>query len=387
MLAIINGRVLLPQEPSGHFAEQRGLAVLVEDERIQGIVPQQQLAAGTEVLDAGGRYISPGFIDLHIHGFAGADTMDGTGEALGKMRQGLPSTGVTAFLPTTMTCPWADIEGALAVIRGEMEKHAGGAEVLGAYLEGPFINVAHKGAQKAENIRKADFSLLKPWLDTIKYVVLAPEELQGDYGFVAACRRAGIIVSMGHTDATYEQAMEAYKQGVRHATHLFNAMPPLHHRRPGAVGAALDTDCVAELIADGIHLAPAALRLVWHAKGGENIVLITDSMRACGMGDGPSELGGQQVFVQGQLATLADGTIAGSVATMDHVVRTFAGAAGISLARAAELAARVPAEEMGCADERGSLKAGSLADITIFDDEVRIYATLVRGRLAYQAKK
>lgn len=385
MLAIINGRVLLPQEQGGHFTEQRGLAVLVEGERIHDIVPQQRLAADMEVLDAGGRYVAPGFIDLHIHGFAGADAMDGTGEALGKMRQGLPSTGVTAFLPTTMTCPWADIEKALSVVRQEMGRPAGGAEVLGAYLEGPFISAAHQGAQKKENIRRADFSLLEPWLDTLKYVVLAPEELQGDYSFVADCRRAGIIVSMGHTDATYEQALEAYEQGVRHATHLFNAMPPLHHRRPGAVGAALDTDCVAELIADGIHLAPAALRLVWRAKGGENIVLITDSMRACGMGDGPSELGGQQVFVKGPLATLADGTIAGSVATMNHVVKTFAEAAGIGLPGAVELATRVPAEEMGCGDERGSLKVGSLADIVIFDENIAIHAAMVRGKIAYQA--
>lgn len=389
MLAITNGRVILPDDKAGgHFAARTGLALLVEAGRIRAVVPETEIDKGRgdcRIYDAGGCFVSPGFINIHIHGCFGADTMDDSEQAIPIMRRGLPSMGVTSFLPTTMTCPAGDIEKALRRIGEQMQKTGGslGAEVLGAHMEGPFISAAHKGAQAGENIRKADFSLLEPFSGVIRYLTLAPEELKGDYGFVGECRKRGITVSMGHTSATYEQALEAYEHGVRHATHLYNAMTAFHHRQPGVVGAVLDTDCVAELIADGIHSHAAAQRLAWRAKGGENIILITDSLRACGLGDGESELGGQKVFVRGQLAALADGTIAASVATMDHVLRTFAGSTGLSLPRAVELVSRVPAEEMGCSAERGSLEPGKLANITVFDEQVKIKASFVRGELCY----
>lgn len=391
MLAITNGRIILPDnEAGGHFMDKTGLTLLIEAGHIKAVVPDSQFGSEVEdcqIYDAQGRFVSPGFINIHIHGCFGADTMDSSEQAVLTMRRGLPSMGVTSFLPTTMTCSAEAIAIALCHIRAQMKQAGGnlGAEVLGAHMEGPFISATHKGAQAEENIRKADFSLLEPFADVVKYITLAPEELEGDYSFVERCREHGIIVSMGHTSASYEQAIEAYEHGVRHATHLYNAMTAFHHRKPGVVGAVLDTDCVTELIADGIHAHAAAQRLVWHAKGGQNIVLITDSLRACGLGDGESELGGQKVFVKGQLATLADGTIAASVATMDHVLRTFACSTGISLPRVAELVSRVPAEEMGCLAERGTLEAGKLADIVIFDEQVKIAAAFVRGELCYQA--
>ena len=389
MLAIINGKVILPDaQAGGHFQAVPGRVVLIDGKYIKSIVSQQEspsVDGEYEIFDAEGRYVSPGFINIHIHGCLGADTMDKDPEAIPTMRRGLTKMGVTSLLPTTMTCPLEEIYQALANVRNNMQSE-GGAEVLGAHMEGPFISPDKKGAQSAASIRPADFKLLEPYLDVIKYITLAPEELHGDYAFVEQCRRAGIHVSMGHTSADYEAALEAYHHGIRHATHLFNAMAPFQHRKPGVVGAVLDTDCVAELIADGIHAHAAAQRLAWRLKGEGRLILITDSMRACGLSDGESELGGQKVFVKGQLATLADGTIAASVATMDHVVRTFAKSTGIGLARTVELVTRVPAEEMGCAGERGILQPGSLANIAVFDEEANVYATFVHGLLDYQAK-
>lgn len=388
MLAIIGGRLILPDERAdGHFEALSGLALLIEDGRIKDVVPEIQLRAenkNCQTWNAGGRFVSPGFINIHIHGCFGADTMDRDPESLKTMCRKLPSLGVTSFLPTTMTCPMDEVQAALGRIREHMNNPwlAGGAEVLGANMEGPFVSRIYKGAQAEENICRADFSLVEPYKDVVKYLTLAPEELQGDYGFVRSCRYAGIIVSLGHSAAAYEEAEEAFRQGVTHATHLFNAMSPLHHRKPGAVGAVLDKDFTAELIADDVHCHPAAQRLAWRLKG-EKLILITDSCRACGLGDGESELGGQKVFVQDGVATLADGTIAASVASMDRVVAKFARNTGLSLPRAVELVTRVPARELGCEAERGSLEPGHLANITVFDDDVNIYATFVRGQLCY----
>ena len=388
MLAIVNGKVILPDErENGHFSVIPGMAIMIEDGHIKDVVPEVRLRADIKHFDtwnAGGCYVSPGFINIHIHGCFGADTMDATEEAMLTMRRGLPATGVTSFLPTTMTCPMEEIGQALAQVRKCM-RHPGagrGAEVLGAYMEGPFISPAHKGSQAEENIRRADFSLVEPYKDVVKYLTLAPEELGGDYSFVDKCRQAGIIVSLGHSGAIYEEAEEAFRKGVSHATHLFNAMSPLHHREPGAVGAVLEQDFVAELIADDVHCHPAAQRLAWRLKG-DKLVLITDSCRACGLGDGESELGGQRVFVECGVATLADGTIAASVAPMDRVVANFARNTGLSLPRTVELATIVPAREMGCEGQRGSLEPGKLANITVFDDKVNIFATFVRGQLCY----
>lgn len=389
MLAITGGLLLMPGA-EGHFETREGQVLLIEGERILDILPRADYQArysGCEELEAGGRYVSPGFINIHIHGCLGADTMDAGPEALRRMQRGLPGMGVTAFLPTTMTCPTAHIRRALENIRAckASQQPEQGAAILGANLEGPFISPAHRGSQAEENIRRADFALLEPYAGLIRYVTIAPEELQGDYSFVEKCLEAGIRVSLGHTSASYAEAAGAYAHGVRHATHLYNAMTPFHHREPGAVGAVLDLGFCAELIADGVHAHEAAQRLAWRLKGErQELILITDSLRACGLGDGESELGGQKVYVKNQVARLADGTIAASVASMDHVVRTFAESTGAGLPRTVELVTRVPAEELGCADERGTLRPGSLADITIFDEGTKIFATFVRGTLAYR---
>ena len=385
MKAIVNGCLLVPGE-DGHFVGQRGLAVLY-DERIEALVPQAELAAGEsglEIVDAAGCYVAPGFLNIHIHGCGGADTMDDCAEALPCMQRLQARTGVTAFLPTTMTYDFPRIYRAFARIRTAMKGKFGGARILGCHMEGPFINAAHKGAQAAENIVSADFERLAPYQDILRIVTLAPEELKGDYRFIEACRRAGILVSIGHSSADYETACEAIRHGAGHITHLFNAMTGLHHRRPGIVGAALAGNAVCELIADNVHVHPAAQRIVYAAKRGQNIVLITDSMRACMQGDGVSELGGQKVFVKGQTATLADGTIAGSVLTMDRAVKNFAENTGAGLAAVVELVTRVPAEELGLAADFGVLAPGRYADLVIFDEKVQIQRTIVGGKAVYE---
>lgn len=383
MKAIMNGRVILPDH-QGNFQVQQNMAVLFT-ESIAAIVPQNELAASgaDAVVDAAGCYVAPGFINVHVHGCNGADTMDEDADALRRIREGQAAMGVTGFLPTTMTYDIPRIQQAFERIRREMGRK-GGAQVLGCHMEGPFISASHKGAQAADDICRADFSVIEPFKDVVKIVTVAPEELPAG-SFVADCHRHGIIVSMGHTSADYDTAMRAIEElGIRHVTHLFNAMTGFHHRRPGVVGAALDTAVNCELIADNVHSHPAAQRLVYHAKGGRNIILITDSMRACGLGDGASELGGQKVFVKGTLATLEDGTIAGSVLTMNRAVANFAANTGAPLAAVVALASQLPAQELGLYHERGSIETGKRADLVLFDDALNVGAVWSGGESIYR---
>lgn len=382
MLAIINGKCILPDE-QGDFAIETGKVILCEGERIKGIVSEREAADLNieDTIDAKGCYVSPGFLNVHIHGCDGMDTMDDEETALPKMSRLQAKTGVTGFLPTTMTCAWDDVAKAFSHIRHYQQQQPAGARILGAHMEGPFISPAKKGAQAECNIRPADFELVEPWQDVVRIITLAPEELP-DYHFVELCEEAGITVSIGHTAADYETVMEAVTEhGVHHITHLYNAMTPFHHRNPGVVGAALDSLANCEIIADNVHSHPAAQRLLYHAKGGRNIILITDSLRACGVGDGPSELGGQKVFVKGELATLEDGTIAGSVATMNRCIKIFWENTGAPLARVIEMATKTPAAELNLYDELGSLEAGKRADIVIFDDDVKIKQTIIGGKV------
>ncbi len=369
MKAIINGRFILPQE----ITEGQALTF---DKTLQGFTDPDQLPADTEIIDAQGAYVAPGFLNIHIHGCGGSDAMDGTREALDTMSRLLASTGVTGFLPTTMTCSEEAIGRALSAIR-DAQGHEPGAEILGANLEGPFISEKYKGAQKACHIQKAHWESIEPYADILKILTLAPETLT-DMEFIPRCCSHKIIVSLGHSDATFEEAARAISAGASHITHLYNAMSPLHHRRPGLVGAALTQPVTCELIADGIHIHPAALSLAVHAKGLDKIVLITDSMRACLLGEGESELGGQKVFVRDGRATLADGTLAGSILTMEKAVQNIWKFAHLTLPQAVQLATANPARELGFSD-RGTLETGQRADLAIFDDDFNILQTYKKG--------
>ena len=371
MKTLINGRLILPDE-DGNFKIFSGS--LNFDEKIISIGEPLDDA---EVIDAENNFVAPGFINIHIHGAAGFDTMDDDIDALKKFAEFLPSTGVTSFLPTTMTMPLEKIYRALERIRiGKNFSH--GAKILGANVEGPFISKKFKGAQAEENILPADFELFKNFFDVVKIITVAPEV--SGFDFIDSCRAENIIVSIGHSAATYEEAITAIKRGANHITHLFNAQTGLHHRKPGIVGAALDSNAIVELIADNVHVHPVAQRIVAKVKPRSEIILITDSFRACGIGDGLSELGGQKVFVKGNLATLEDGTIAGSIAKMNEVLKIFCTNTNFDVASGVELVTKNPAVELKIFDKLGSLEVGKSADITIFDDGFNIKKTFINGK-------
>ena len=367
MKSLVNGRLILPD---GIICAE----ALNFDEKIISVGKPQD---GADIIDAENNFVSAGFINIHIHGAAGVDTMDEDFDSLKKFAAFLPSTGVTGFLPTTMTMPLEKIYRAFERIRvGKTFTY--GAKILGAHMEGGFISKKFKGAQAEENIIRADFELIKDFADVIKIITVAPEEI--DFDFIDRCREENIIVSLGHSAATYEIAMAAIERGANHITHLFNAQTGLHHRKPGVVGAALDSNAIVEVIADNVHVHPAAQRIVNKIKPRSQIILITDSLRACGLGEGVSELGGQKVFVKGNLATLEDGTIAGSVAKMNEVLKNFCANTSTDIAAGVEMVTKNPAVELGIFDKTGSLEVGKAADITVFDDDFNIKKTFVNGQ-------
>ena len=386
MKAIINGQLIIPN--SDGKLQLAVNKVILFDEKIDKIISNEEFQSINrdsleKVVDAGGKYVSPGFVNIHIHGCVGRDTMDCDLHALKEMADFQGTTGVTAFLPTTMTYDLPRIYRAMDVVR-EGQKYNGGARILGANMEGPFISAKYKGAQAEENICEADFALIDKYKNLIKLITVAPETLPKDSDFFDKCHEAGIVVSLGHTAASYECAYDAITKGhATHITHLFNAMSGLHHREPGVVGAALDTNAFCEIIVDNIHCNPAVQRIVNKVKGNDRTVLITDSMRACGMGDGESELGGQQVFVKGQRATLADGTIAGSVLTMDRAIYNYAENLNIPVWQAVESATMTPARALGLYHILGSLSPGKYADMVIFDERVNIAMTLRGGKVVF----
>ncbi|QKO29872.1 N-acetylglucosamine-6-phosphate deacetylase [Caproicibacterium lactatifermentans] len=336
---------------------------------------------GDDCRDCSGCVVSPGFVDIHIHGCVGADTCDGTREAIGKMAAHLLTEGVTSFCPTTMTVPLTQIRKALSVVRDCMEHPPKGAAVCGANLEGPYISAERRGAQKETDIRKPDWKEFRELYQEsggiIKLIDMAPE-CEGGQEFIRYvspyCR-----VSLAHTEADYGTAKQAFQNGITHVTHLFNAMTGLHHRKPGAVGAVFDDSSVrAELICDGFHIAPAVLRIAFRQLGEDRTVIISDSMRAAGMPDGESELGGQKVFVKNGQARLVDGTIAGSTANLHQEVKNLI-RSGIPVRQAIKSATMNPAREIGLEQEIGSIQVGKRADLVIMNQNWDIAAVIHNG--------
>ncbi len=373
MKAIINGKIILKDG----IVENKALLF---DDKIIGLA--DDAAAADEIIDAQGLYVSPGFVDVHIHGYLGEDASDGSEDGLRRMAQGVLQNGVTSFLPTTMTVSWAEIEAAFAVIRRLMPESCTadfpGAQILGCHAEGPFINPSKKGAQAAEAILPPDAKKMLRHKDVVRMVTFAPE-MPGGIEFAQEIKReSDIVLSIGHTNATYEEAMAAINAGADHMTHTFNAMSALSHRAPGVVGAAFCSDAYCELIADTFHIHPGLFKLFSKAKG-ERLVLITDCTRAGGLEDGEYTLGGQPIFVKGIECRLQDGTIAGSVLKMNNAVRNFRDHAGVPLHEAVNCASLYAARSIGADAAKGSLEAGKDADIVLMDADCGVRAVFVGG--------
>lgn len=356
---------------------------IVFDDKIRAIGGQAACAPDdcTEVIDGTGCFVAPGFIDIHVHGFAGASALDADSASIARMSALMPSTGVTSFLATTMSESMPRLTGVLANIRAAMTQ-GGGAAVLGCHLEGPFINEQAKGAHEAQFMAQFSSDFLANHADVIRLVTVAPE-LAGGTDFIKQCRQLGIQISVGHTAATFEQGMAAVEIGVSLFTHVFNAMPPLHHRQPGALGAALDSDAYCELIADNIHVHPAMQRLLLRAKGVERIILITDSTMA-GLPDGTYQLNGQTVTVQDNAVRLPSGRLAGSALTLNVAVRNFMANTGLELPYALRTVTANPAQLLGLAHRKGRLAVSLDADLVILDGQLDVRRTFVRGECMYK---
>jgi N-acetylglucosamine-6-phosphate deacetylase len=361
--------------------------VVVEDGRIRAIVTGELQYSPTA--DYGDAYVAPGFIDLHIHGMAGASVMDASRPALKHMARRMAAQGTTTFLPSTVTESLATTRRVIAAVREYMESPAEDcSQVPGIHLEGPWISPEHKGMQNEAYIMPPDVETAGDLLDlaggTVLRVSVAPER-PGAEALIRMLRARDVFVSIAHTGATYEQAMGAVDLGATQVTHCFNAMTPFRHRAPGAAGAAmLSPDLYAELIADGIHVHPAAMRLLIRSKGRERVMLVTDALSAAELSDGVYELGGKEVFVRDGAARLADGTIASSTLTMDGAVRNIMRLCEVSLVDAIHMASTTPAEAMGWGERKGKLRAGYDADLAVLDRDLRPIATWIGGGVRSQ---
>ncbi|MGL5716849.1 MAG: N-acetylglucosamine-6-phosphate deacetylase [Paraclostridium sp.] len=374
MKAIINGKIVLKNE----VLENK---VIIFDEKIVDI--SNEAPKGCEIIDAKGNYISPGLVDIHIHGNMGKDTMEGTDEAIDTIAKSIMRHGVTSFLPTTMTMDEESINKALESIRKGMNRDTKGAKVIGAHLEGPFINKMYKGAQNGSYIVNPSYEFINKYEDVIKIVTYAPEE-DIDLKFTKDIKNnTDIVLSIGHSAATFTQAREAIAKGANNITHTFNGMTGLNHRDPGVVGAALTTDVYTEIISDTIHITKDLFQFILDSKGKERIVLITDSMEAGGLEDGVYSLGGQDVIVKDGAARLESGSLAGSVLSLNRMLKNFYENTNLSINEAIHLASLNPAMSISLDKNKGSLEIGKDADIAIFDNEFNCYMTIVNGEIVF----
>ena len=380
MKAIVNGKIILEDKII------EGYALLLSDV-IEAVIPKDKLPENAEIIDAKGGYIAPGLIDLHIHGYLGRDVCDGDEDSMKTISKGLLANGVTGYLPTTMTVDMKVIRKSLEVCRSLMNesKSWDGSAILGVHAEGPFISEGKKGAQDAKYILKPDASFVKEYSDVIKIITLAPETDEKDFSAIREiCKDTDVTVSMGHTSADYDTAMASTRAGVRHATHLFNAMTPLAHRAPGVVGAALNSDVSCELIVDTFHVNAALYDMLFKLKG-RKLCFITDCLPAGGLPYGEYTLGGAKIVYRDIVCRLEDGTVAGSVLHLNEGVWNAFTNSSIPLHECVNCASLNPATVLGIADRKGSIEVGKDADVIITDGNFKVMKTIIAGEVKYES--
>ena len=380
MKAVINGKIILKDRIVDSCA-------LLFSDVIEGIVPLGSVPEDAEIIDADGGYIAPGLIDMHIHGYLGKDVCDGEEESIRTISKGLLANGVTGYLPTTMTVDMKVIRKALEVCRNlkEESKDWDGSVILGCHAEGPFISESKKGAQDAKYILKPDAEFVKEYADIIKTITLAPETDENDFAAIREITRdTDVVISMGHTSADYETAMASVNAGVRHVTHLFNAMTPLQHRAPGVVTAAMNSDVSCELIVDTFHVDASLYNMLYKLKG-RKLCFITDCLPAGGLPEGEYTLGGAKIIYRGIVCRLEDGTVAGSVLHLNKGVWNVYTNSDIPLYECVNCASLNPATTLGIDKTKGSLEIGKDADIIITDCEFNVEKTIIGGKIKYEA--
>jgi N-acetylglucosamine-6-phosphate deacetylase len=384
--AIYASRILTPQE------EISDGVIVVEGSRIVSIGHRDEIhvPAGASDYVATGLTVVPGFLDLHVHGAGGHDVMEASPGALDRITSTVARSGTTSMVATTVSAPvdvtCSSLEGVARYIRSHEEPPVNGgplaAEILGIHLEGPFISNARRGVHPADAIAEPSVEILGRLLEAsdglVKILTLAPE-LPGAIRLIKAAVAAGVVVSIGHTDADYEQSRAAIEAGARHAAHTFNAMRPFSHRDPGVIGAILTDPLVtAEIIADGVHVAGPAIQILMGTKGFDTVILVSDGISATGMPDGSYRLGNFEVSVQHGVCRNAEGKLAGSTLTLDRALR-YVVALGVPLLDAVRMATVLPARRLGLAGKKGILSVGADADLVVLTEELRVKGVMTRG--------
>ena len=364
--------------------------IIIENGKIAGVSREKITddINDTEIIDAGNNLLIPGMIDVHIHGANNHDMMDGTEESIQVVSEECAKTGCTSFLVTSVS---SSIEDLLKMIEC-VQKTAGkerGALIAGIHLEGPYLNPEKKGMQNEKYLRHPDIKEMELILSRagslVKMITIAPE-LPGGFELVEYLRKKGIIVSIAHSGATYEEAKHAFELGAEHITHCFNAMPQIHHRAPGLIVAAFEEEKVSlQAIVDGIHLHPAIVRLMYNIKGADKMVLITDALQAMNAGDGEYMFGGHHVKVENGVARLADGTLASSTVTMNRALKLSV-EMGVTLHDAIKMASKTPAEILGISG-KGQIKNGYDADLVLLDKDFNVVWTMINGNIMDFSRK
>jgi N-acetylglucosamine-6-phosphate deacetylase len=388
-IKIVNGRIITPK------GIINGGSILLQEGKIADISEQDIYVEDATIWNANGKYISPGFIDIHVHGGGGHDFMDNSLTAFLEIAKTHAKYGTTALCPTTLSCEKDDLIDTLRLYRLAEKHNSMGADFIGMHIEGPYFSMNQRGAQDPRYIRdpnREEYMEILAQTDVIKRWSAAPE-LKGALQFADDLKAKGILVALAHTDAVYEEVIAAFERGFIHATHFYSCMSGVSRknafRYAGVVESAyLIDDMTVEIIADGVHLPPPLLKLVYKIKGTRKTALITDAMRAAGMPPGPSILGGLKgglpVIVEDHVAKLPDrSAFAGSVATTDLLVRNMIMLADVPLLEAVKMISITPACIMGVASNKGSLEVGKDADVVLFDDDIRIDTTIVKGNIVY----